>query len=192
MLSHILDGRGIRPLVRPHHVLLAAAVLMAIDVGARLLPHAPNATPVAASAIFAGFLLKKRLGAMLIPLGAMPIGDLLIGTYDWRIMASVYLSVAVPALAGPFGRSAFGGGILAAAALGGSLLFFLITNAAVWAFGGMYAPGLDGLLQCYISGLPFLKYTVIGDLTWTMAFFVFYKTISATIVAVAKPGRILA
>jgi len=64
-----------------------AACLLALDVVARLLPHAPNFTPMAASALFAGAILRSRLVALTTPVVAMVLGDLILGTYDWRVAA---------------------------------------------------------------------------------------------------------
>jgi uncharacterized protein DUF6580 len=41
----------------------------------------------------------------------------------------------------------------------------------VWAFSGMYAHDLHGLMHCYVAALPFLQNTVIGDLSWTTLLF---------------------
>jgi hypothetical protein len=55
--------------------------------------------------------------------------------------------------------------------LASSLAFFLVTNFAVWAFGSMYAANAGGLVTCYVAALPFLKYTIVGDLVWAAALF---------------------
>ena len=52
-----------------------------------------------------------------------------------------------------------------------SLIFFVTTNFAVWAFSGMYSLDMAGLTQCYVAALPFLKYTVAGDLFWAAVLF---------------------
>ena len=52
-----------------------------------------------------------------------------------------------------------------------SLVFFLLSNGAVWAFSGMYPLTGQGLTQCYIAALPFLDKTVLGDLFWTAVLF---------------------
>jgi uncharacterized membrane protein YcgQ (UPF0703/DUF1980 family) len=61
--------------------------------------------------------------------------------------------------------------MLAPLALSSSLIFFVTTNFAVWAFSGMYTPDLAGLIHCYVSALPFLQNTMIGDMFWTMLLF---------------------
>jgi hypothetical protein len=58
-----------------------------------------------------------------------------------------------------------------AASIAGSLLFFMLTNFAVWAFGTLYPRTWEGLMQCYVAALPFLDKTVIGDLFWNAVLF---------------------
>ncbi|MDP3057317.1 MAG: hypothetical protein Q8N37_02235 [bacterium] len=45
-----------------------------------------------------------------------------------------------------------------------SVFFFLYTNFGWWLVSGMYPHTLDGLIQCYIMGLPFFKNNLIGNL----------------------------
>jgi hypothetical protein len=147
-----------------------AMSLVGLDVVARLAPHAPNVTPIAASALFAGMVLRSRTLALAVPLSALLLSDLVVGTYDWRIMGVVYAALALPALAARWGR-ARPMVVLAPLVLSSSLLFFATTNFAVWAFSGMYAHDLHGLMHCYVAALPFLGNTVAGDMLWTTLLF---------------------
>jgi hypothetical protein len=52
-----------------------------------------------------------------------------------------------------------------------SLLFFVLSNFAVWAFSGMYALDWQGLTACYVAALPFLQNTIAGDMFWTAVLF---------------------
>jgi hypothetical protein len=148
-----------------------ALTLVGLDVVARLAPHAPNFTPIAASAVFAGMMFRSRALALAVPLSAMFVSDLVVGPHDWRIMSVIYAALALPALLGMWGRSRRAVVVLAPLVLSSSLLFFATTNFAVWAFSGMYAHDLDGLLHCYVAALPFLHNTVIGDVFWTTLLF---------------------
>ena len=58
-----------------------------------------------------------------------------------------------------------------AGTIANSLIFFALTNFAVWAFSGMYPMTLQGLAQCYVAALPFLDTTVFGDLFWAAVLF---------------------
>ena len=151
--------------------LLLVTFLIVLDVVARLLPHAPNFTPVAASTLFAAVVLHRRSLALLVPLIAMPVSDWLIGPDDWRVTAVVYGSLLLPFAAGLIARSYRLSRSVVPAILSCSLLFFATTNFAVWAFSGMYSHDMAGLIACYVAALPFLKYTVACDLLWTAGLF---------------------
>ena len=150
--------------------LALAMGLVGLDVIARLAPHAPNFTPVAASALFAGAVLQSRTLALAVPLAAMLASDLILGGYDWRVMGVVYAALALPALLGRWGR-ARGAIVLVPLAVSSSLFFFATTNFAVWAFSGMYTHDFAGLVHCYVAALPFLQNTIIGDMVWTTLLF---------------------
>ena len=66
-------------------------------------------------------------------------------------------------------------GTITLGTLGGTLLFFLATNAAVWAFSGMYQLNLAGLMLSYAMAIPFLKLSLVGDLFYTAVFFGMYE-----------------
>ena len=151
--------------------LMLAAALVGLIVIARLLPHAPNFTPVAAAALFAGVMLHHRGIALTVPFAGMIASDIVLGFYDWRVMSVVYVSLALPAVIGMLAKHVRVSRMLVPAALSGSLLFFITTNFAVWAFSGMYPQTMNGLIACYLAALPFLKNTVAGDLFWGVALF---------------------
>jgi hypothetical protein len=168
--SDMMPGAHSRPTpIQPE--LLLALFLIGLDVAARLLLHVPNVSPVAASALFAGMMLRRRSLALAVPLAAMLIGDAVTGFYDWRVMAVVYAALALPAVIGILGRRFRLSRVVVPAMLSCSLIFFAATNFAVWAFSGMYSLDMAGLIQCYTLALPFLKYTVAGDLFWAAVLF---------------------
>jgi hypothetical protein len=159
-----------RAMALPATELALVLSLVALDVVVRLAPHAPNFTPVAASALFAGAVLRSRPLALAVPLAAMFVSDLVLGFHDWVVTGVVYAALALPALLGMWAR-ARSAVLLAPLALGSSLFFFTSTNFAVWVSSGMYAHDLDGLIRCYVAALPFLQNTVVGDMFWTALLF---------------------
>ena len=167
-----------------------AISLVGLDIVARVAPHAPNVTPIAASAVFAGMVLRSRALALAlaVPIAALLLSDLVVGAYDWRIMGVVYAALALPALAARWGR-ARPVVVLAPLVLSSSLLFFATTNFAVWAFSGMYAHDLHGLVLCYVAALPFLWNTVAGDMLWTTLLFGTWW--SAKFLLAPAPGGVL-
>lgn len=154
--------------------------LVALGVASRLLPHPPNFTPAASIALYAGFLFAHRWAAALTVAAMMLVSDLVIGFAEPAITLAVYAMLILPALLRPLlRRSARTGrwrtlGIpgpltLTAAAIGCSLGFYAVTNFAVWTV--WYDPTLAGLAACYVNALPFLKWTLLGDLAWTGTLF---------------------
>jgi hypothetical protein len=151
--------------------LVLVVFLIAFDVVARLLPHVPGFWPFAASALFAGRMVRTPALAFVVPLAAMTLSNAVLPGDDWRILAVVYLAIAIPALLGIMTKNARAIFAVPAASVAGSLIFFVLTNFAVWAFGSLYSFDWQGLVQCYVAALPFLDKTVIGDLFWNAVLF---------------------
>ncbi len=151
--------------------LALVAFLIGFDVTARLLPHAPGFMPVAASALFAGRVLRMRGLAVVVPLAAMALSGLAMAPDDWRIAIVIYAAMALPAVAGILTRRWRGALPVVAVMIGCSLAFFAASNFAVWAFSGMYPLTWQGLTACYVAALPFLDKTVLGDLFWMTVLF---------------------
>lgn len=155
------------------HTLLIGFLLaaLAIALAGRLIPHPPNFTPVGALALFAGmYLAGKTRWALVLPLGVMFVTDLAIGFYDTKLMLVVYLSFLFYGVFGLLVKNKRNVGTITLATLAGSFLFYLFTNFAVWAFSPWYAPTLQGLMLSYTMALPFLKYTLLGDLFFVGVF----------------------
>ena len=147
------------------------AFLIGFDVVARVLPHAPGVWPVAASALFAGRMLRWPLFSLIVPVGAVALGNLFMPGDHWAVLLTVAAALCVPALLGMLARRFNGVAPTAAAMIASSLVFFAATNFAVWAFNNMYPMNFEGLVQCYVAALPFLDKTVLGDLLWTGVLF---------------------
>jgi hypothetical protein len=71
----------------------------------------------------------------------------------------------------PWGGANLVWSLIAAAAVTSSLLFFVLTNLGVWAFGHMYPKTAAGLIACYTAALPFFRNTLEGDLLYTLVLF---------------------
>ena len=147
------------------------AFLIGFDVVARVLPHAPGVWPVAASAFFAGRMLRWPLFSLIVPVGAVALSNLFMPGDHWAVLLTVAAALCVPALLGMLARRFNGVAPTAAAMIASSLVFFAATNFAVWAFDTLYPTTMQGLVQCYVAALPFLDRTILGDLAWASAFF---------------------
>ncbi len=105
--------------------------------------------------------------AIIIPMAAMLVSDIILGFYLWPVMLSVYATFALTGIIGLVVQKHKKLSTILSGTLLASILFFIITNWAVWAFGTMYPHNLNGLTQSYIAALPFFKNTVLGDLFYT-------------------------
>jgi len=151
-------------------------IIVAVSIATRLLPHPPNFTPIAALALFSGmYAAKISKWFLLLPLVAIFVSDLAIGFYDWRVMAAVYLSFAVVGVMGLLLRHKKSIGTITGATLGASILFYIVTNFAVWAFSPMYSATIEGLMLSYTMALPFFKFTLAGNLFYAALFFGAYE-----------------
>ncbi len=151
--------------------LALVAFLIGFDVTARLLPHIPGFMPVAASALFAGRMLRVPVLAVVVPIAAMALSGFAFADDAWQVTLVVYAAMALPAVAGAYSRRWRGAAPVVATMLACSLIFFAASNFAVWAFSGMYPLTWQGLTECYVAAVPFLDRTVLGDLFWTAVLF---------------------
>src|SRR3989338_3442388 len=134
--------------------LITTILLLAVGLLGRLIPHPWNMTPITAIALFGSARFGFKYSLMLV-FAVMLITDAFIGFYDWQIMLSVYASFGMVALIGLCIKKRERAPSVILGAVSSSLLFFLVTNWAVWQFGTMYSPGLVGLAQSYVMALPF-------------------------------------
>jgi len=153
--------------------LVILVVLITLGVAGRLLPHPPNFTPMAAIALFAGFIFVKRYMAVVAVVAAMLLTDYFAFGYlspDWfasKSMMVVYLALLFPIVFRGFLQKKLGILRIAGAALASSTVFFVATNFAVWAFSPMYEKTFTGIVLCYTMAIPFFQNTIAGDMMWS-------------------------
>lgn len=144
--------------------------LIGLGVFARFLPHPPNFAPIAALALFGACYLPRKW-ALLLPLAAMFVSDIFIGFYDIGVMLAVYGSFLLIGGMGFLLKKRKNWYFVGGSALLAAVLFFLVTNFAVWAFTPWYAKTFAGLWQSYMLALPFFRYTLLGNLFYVSSFF---------------------
>lgn len=149
------------------------AVSIVVIALTRFLPHPHNVTPIAAMALFGGAMLPNRFYAFLLPMAAMLLSDLFIGFHS--TMWAVYFSFALTVLIGFMVKNTESPFRIAGASITSSIIFFLITNFAVW-YGEQVGPVIyprneTGLVMCYEAGLPFFRNSLLGDLFFNAVLF---------------------
>lgn len=175
-------------------LLLLAVLLIAVIIVARVMPHFANFAPVAAAALFAGYVFRSKLLAFSVPLAGMLISDYFFkGFYDYKVLLFVYMGLSIPVFMAPLLKKQLAIKFLpekiakvvayitklTMGAVTASALFFVISNFAVWLFSGMYMLNFAGLMKCYTLAIPFFQYTLIGDLVFAGVFFGLFELFRA-------------
>ncbi|MFD1139760.1 DUF6580 family putative transport protein [Larkinella insperata] len=148
--------------------LTAIVLLTALS---RLLPHPYNFTPIAALALFGAATFERKSLGLIVPLAAMLLSDVLIGFHSG--MGAVYGSFTVIWALGLVFLRKITVPRVAGVSILSSLLFYLITNFAVWYGSSFYPQTPQGLLASYAAGLAFYNGQsfflngVLGDLTFS-------------------------
>lgn len=142
--------------------------LIAVAVIIRLMPLPQNFAPIGAIALFGGAFLPMRW-ALSLPLFAMVLSDMLIGMHSliWATWGSFLL---IAFMANKLSSEIHAKSV-ASMSLGASILFFLITNFAVWAEGRLYPLTIEGLGSSYVNAIPFFRNTLLSDLFFSALLF---------------------
>lgn len=165
-----------KKLLTPTAFFIAGSILTVAFM--RLLPMPYNFAPVGAMALFAGARLKNKYLAFLVPLTAMLLSDIALeirngyGFHDtmWAVYGCFLLTVFL----GMSIRNKKGFMPVVSTSLASSMIFFLVTNFAVW-LNGSYGLTISGLITCYEAAVPFYRNelfplsspmmnTILGDL----------------------------
>lgn len=148
---------------------MPAYLLLLVAILSRLLPHAGwfNFTAVGGALLYFG--ARRSWREMLGPLAALMATDFVLTTFVYHY--SFVWSAYVPTWLW-YGAAMVLGRILlserttvarfASAVVLGPTSFFLISNFAVWAGGGMYPGTPEGLVSCYVAAVPFYRNDVIS------------------------------
>ncbi len=151
-------------------------VVTAIAIAAmtRILPHPSNFTAVGAMALFAGATMSNRWLSLLIPAAALFITDLFLGFHN--TMWAVYGAIALTTMIGWVIRDRQNVITITGGSLIAVMLFFLITNSAMWVVGffvpdGFYAQNWTGLYQSIAAGIPYLNNSLLSQLVYTGVLF---------------------
>jgi len=153
-----------------------SVVILVIIVGVsflmRLLPHPANFIPIGALALICGTYIRSKW-AILIPVGIMAISDFIVGWHS--LVFFTWGSFLLIGMIGWWVRKKKNVLRVAGGTLAGSILFFIVTNFAVWAFTPLYSKTVAGLVQCYYMAVPFFRNTALGDLFYVAIFFGLYE-----------------
>ncbi len=166
--------------------IIAAAVVILVGILGRFFMREaigiPNFEIITALTLVSAVFLGRAWG-IIVPLSIIAITDVVIGNspvliFTWSAFAVIGIFGMV------FGKCRISDSkyqILGLTGVGiiSSVFFFLFTNFGWWLVTNMYPHTLDGLIRCYVMGLPFFKNNLIGNLIFVPVFSsaaVFFKS----------------
>jgi hypothetical protein len=160
---------------------LALVLLILAAALTRLLPHPPNFAPITAMAVFGAIRFGRWGTAILAPLLGLFASDLAKEylyhhgmSAQWGIYRGMWVTYGTTALIAFISLMARGTrrvSVMAGTTLLGSIVFFLVTNFAVWARGTRFPHTFDGLMDCYIVAIPFFRNSLAGDVVYATVLF---------------------
>jgi hypothetical protein len=154
--------------------ILLVTLLVTWGVLTRTILHVgPNVEFITSISLISGFLFHEKRLAILVPLLAMFISDTYLG--NTGIFIFTWSGFLFPVLLGmlltkfnfnlkklpgwlKLGFLTLNGAIIS------TLFFFVWTNFGHWLTTNMYTKDLNGLTQCYVNALPFLRNQLAGNL----------------------------
>jgi hypothetical protein len=164
---------------------LLALVMIAIAAALRIAPHPWNFTPVGATALFSGAVLKDRRLAFLFPLLALFAGDVFIGFH--KLIPVVYASFLINVAIGFWLRDHRTVGRISLATVLGAVQFFIVVDLGVWAFESTYPHTREGLVACYVAAVPFLWNMLASDALYGALLFGGYALAERLVPALRAP-----
>lgn len=155
---------------------IAVGSLILLAAATRFLPHPANFTAIGAMALFGTARLQDKRLAFILPIAAMLLSDMFI---PFGYNPSVYLSFVLIAILGLSLRNTKKVLLIAGASFASSLIFYIITNFAVWLGdnGVMYSRSIDGLWMSYTAAIPFFWNGLAGDLFFAGVLFGSYELV---------------
>lgn len=135
-----------------------------------------NFSPLGATALFGAAYFARPWMAFAAPLLSLWVSNLLLDNvffsqhydgFSWFSNWEVYAVFALIIVLGKYLLVKVNASRVILASLFSSVLFFLLTNFAVWQSGSLYAPTSAGLAACYTAALPFFKNTLQSDLLFS-------------------------
>ncbi len=156
-----------------------AYIIVVLAVLARFIPHLDNFSPVYGALLFGGAHIAKR-HSLWFPLAVLALSDLALTRFVYHmhtgwgelIELAAFASIVLIgwSLRGRWSTARF-----AAAVVAGPTAFYLISNFGVWLGFQMYPATGQGLIACYVAGLPFYGSTLLSAVIFSVALFGAYE-----------------
>ncbi|HVI45435.1 MAG TPA: DUF6580 family putative transport protein [Chitinophaga sp.] len=167
-------------------ILAAGVIRVVLGADTNMSPIAMF-TPVGAMALFGGASFSEKWKSYAFPLLTLFISDIILMQVFHRQYAEGllykgwiwnYVSFVFMVLLGQLLIKKASVGNIVLASVGAALIHFLFSNFGVWLSGSTdittgqpFTRDAAGLLKCYALAIPYMQYTLIGNLIYSTIFF---------------------
>ncbi len=148
---------------------MIAYLLILVAVLSRVLPHAGWWNFTAETGALLYFGARRPWPEMLAPVAALMATDFYLTTFvyrynfHWQAYVTTWVWYAAAIVLGAILLRARANWLrVGAAAVLGPTSFFVVSNYAVWAGGGMYPHSMAGLEACYVAAIPFYRNDMVS------------------------------
>jgi hypothetical protein len=161
-------------------IVLSSIILVLIAM--RSIFNIPNFNPIGAIALMGGILFHKKTTAFLVTIGALFLGDIILGLsspiyMDYMFSTTflfVYVAFLLMILLGTALKNRASLMTIFLGSVVSAILFFLITNAGSW-LALNYDRSLSGLMSAYNAGIPFFRATLVSQLLFSLGIYIIYN-----------------
>ena len=161
-------------------IVLSSIILVLIAM--RSIFNIPNFNPIGAIALMGGILFHKKTTAFLVTIGALFLGDIILGLsspiyMDYMFSTTflfVYVAFILMILLGTALKNRASLISISLGSVVSAILFFLITNAGSW-LALNYDRSLSGLMSAYSAGIPFFRATLVSQLLFSLGIYIIYN-----------------
>ena len=155
--------------------LMIPIIMMTLLVISRMISDIPNFTATIALIMFTSYLIRDKFLSVLVILVSQIISDLYIVIYS--SMFFVYGAYVFIALLSPIIMNKLSFKSVLISSLVTPTIFYIVSNFGVWITGSTYPLSLDGLIMCYVAGIPFFDETLLSTVVFSVTIYVMMKLI---------------
>lgn len=172
--------------------LVLSGLFILFGAFSRLFTFLPNFSALEALALFGGAYIALRYVAILIPIAAMFLSDLVINNtiarpffpdHEGVVIFADYMiwNVAAIVLIVLLGRLFLKkmnllNGVMGI--LGATAIFWIISNIGAWLTSGLFPMTFAGMIENFVFALPFLKNSLLGNFVFGAVLFGSYELLT--------------
>lgn len=194
--------------LQPRFVVLLLFIVVAgvlrITAAGEITPFS-NFSPVGAMALFGGAYFADKWKSYVFPLLTLFLGDVIMSQTIYKAYATgilyegwiwTYLGFAAMVLTGQLIIKKVRITNVVAASVIAAVVFWLLADFGTWTTahnidmttGLPFTKDAQGLVKCYIQGLPLVKNTILSNLVFSAIFFGLFELMQHKIPALSIPG----